>query len=133
MSTSIDEAFGPAAIELTRAEDDPTVPAMVFSLFAFAKGVGSMASGPIADQLLKVDVLKGGTGGYGVNNYVSVDNALAAPHDTSGDKWLIVQGILLIFTGTAILLAGGMGLAFRESRKQSEAGGRLGASVEGAR
>lgn len=30
-----------------------------------------MASGPIADQLLKVDILKGGTGGYGVNNYVS--------------------------------------------------------------
>lgn len=52
--------------------DDPTVPAMAFSLFAVAKGIGSMSSGPIADQLLKVGVLKGAAGGYGVNNYVSL-------------------------------------------------------------
>lgn len=52
-------------------EDDPTVPAMAFSIFAFARGVGSMASGPIADQLLKVDILKGGPGAYGVHNYAS--------------------------------------------------------------
>lgn len=45
---------------------------MVFSMFAFCKGIGSMASGPIADQLLKVGILRGGAGGYGVNNYVSV-------------------------------------------------------------
>jgi hypothetical protein len=121
-------------MKLTRAEDDPTVPAMVFSLFAFAKGVGSMASGPIADQLLKVDILKGGTGGYGVNNYVSsIMLSQRAPHGTPGEKRLTIQGILLIFTGTAILLAGGMGLAFRDSRKPSDSGGRSGASAEGAR
>jgi hypothetical protein len=52
--------------------DDPTIPAMAFSLFAVGKGIGSMSSGPVADQLFKIDILRGVAGAYGVNNYVSV-------------------------------------------------------------
>lgn len=73
-----------------------------------------MASGPIADQLLKVDILRGGPGGYGVNNYVSCTlRATTYRYRTE----LILKGILLIFTGGMILLAGGVAWFFSEPRK----------------
>lgn len=54
------------------SRDDPLLPPVIFSVFAFARGIGSILSGPISTALLK----KGGLGhaafGYGVGDYVSV-------------------------------------------------------------
>ena len=56
---------------LTRTEDDPTAPQIIFPIFAFLRGVGNITSGPISDALLKLDTLRGGAGAYGFRNYVS--------------------------------------------------------------
>lgn len=50
--------------------DDPTLPQFIFCIFAFTRGIGNITSGPISDALLKYDTLRGGSGAYGVANYV---------------------------------------------------------------
>jgi hypothetical protein len=54
------------------SEDDPHLPATIFSLFAFARGIGNIVSGPISTALLAQNRLGGAKLGYGVENYVSV-------------------------------------------------------------
>ncbi|WVQ99021.1 hypothetical protein IAU59_006153 [Kwoniella sp. CBS 9459] len=74
------------------SKDDASSTALVFSIFAFARGCGNMSSGPVSDALLKYDVLNGGFGAYGYKNY----------------------GILLIYTAVTIMAGGGAGLLFKE-------------------
>ncbi|WVQ75332.1 hypothetical protein IAR50_004949 [Cryptococcus sp. DSM 104548] len=73
------------------AKDDPLAPPIVFSIFAFFRGVGNISSGPISGALLKVNVLKGSAGAYGFNNY----------------------GILLIYTAVTMMAGAATGVMFR--------------------
>lgn len=73
-------------------EDDPIAPPLVFSIFAFMRGIGNITSGelwswswlmkmvqqeltvstgPISGALLKHDTFPNGAGVYGFHNYVS--------------------------------------------------------------
>ncbi|TYJ55128.1 hypothetical protein B9479_004165 [Cryptococcus floricola] len=72
-------------------KDDPMAPTMIFSVFAFFRGVGNITSGPISGALLKVDAMKGATGAYGFNNY----------------------GILLIYTAVTIMGGAATGVMFK--------------------
>ncbi|WWC85637.1 uncharacterized protein L201_000503 [Kwoniella dendrophila CBS 6074] len=72
------------------AKDDPAVTALTFSIISVFRGVGNLSSGPVSQSLLQYGVLKGATGGYGVNNY----------------------GILLIYTAVTIFLGGMFGLLY---------------------
>lgn len=54
--------------------DDPALPQIIFCIFAFVRGIGNISSGPVSENLLKYDHLRGKAGGYGVNNYVSRHN-----------------------------------------------------------
>jgi MFS family permease len=47
--------------------NDPTLPGLVFSIFASLRGVGNVTAGPISSKLLKVDAFKGAAGAYGTN------------------------------------------------------------------
>ncbi|WVQ83811.1 hypothetical protein IAT38_005955 [Cryptococcus sp. DSM 104549] len=76
------------------AKDDPIAPTLVFSLFAFARGVGNMTSGPISQSLLKLGALRGASGAYGVNNY----------------------GILLVYTAVTILSGCASGVFFKDRK-----------------
>lgn len=60
--------------------------------------------GPVSEALLKYDTLRGATGAYGVNNYVSDDRFAA----------LTFQGILLVYTGVTIFSGGLTGALFKE-------------------
>lgn len=60
------------------SRDDPHAPQLVFSIFAFLRGVGNITSGPISDALLKLETLQGAAGAYGFRNYVSLSDCLAA-------------------------------------------------------
>ncbi|KAK9899406.1 MFS general substrate transporter [Cystobasidium minutum MCA 4210] len=75
------------------SRDDPLLPPVIFSVFAFARGIGSILSGPISTALLK----KGGLGhaafGYGVGDY----------------------GGLLIWTGSVIALGSVAGVSYRDT------------------
>ncbi|ODN91373.1 hypothetical protein L198_05885 [Cryptococcus wingfieldii CBS 7118] len=72
-------------------KDDPVAPTMIFSVFAFFRGVGNITSGPISGALLKVDAMKGATGAYGFINY----------------------GILLIYTAVTIMGGAATGVMFK--------------------
>ncbi|WWC92205.1 uncharacterized protein L201_007159 [Kwoniella dendrophila CBS 6074] len=72
--------------------DDPVITGLIYSMFAFIRGVGNLSSGPISDQLLKVDGLRGVTGAYGFHNY----------------------GALLIYTSIIILSGSIPGLMYKE-------------------
>jgi hypothetical protein len=80
----------PVIRKLTRPGDDVTASTLVFSTFTMLKGVGNITAGPVSDALLKIDVLKGAVGAYGIKNY----------------------GVLLIYTGVVTLSGGAAGLAF---------------------
>ncbi|ORY74553.1 putative monocarboxylic acid transporter [Leucosporidium creatinivorum] len=54
------------------ALDDPSLPPLLFSVFAFARGVGNISSGPVANALLESDLFAGSKGAYGVKNYGSL-------------------------------------------------------------
>lgn len=43
---------------------------MIFSIFAFTRGIGNITSGPISEALLNYNTMQGATGAYGLNNYV---------------------------------------------------------------
>lgn len=58
------------------SKDDPLLPPVIFSAFAFARGIGSILSGPISTALLKEGTLSHAKLGYGVENYVSTVTAL---------------------------------------------------------
>lgn len=58
----------------------------------------------MSEALLKYDTLRGATGAYGVNNYVS-EECVAE---------LMRQGILLVYTGVTILSGGLTGALFKE-------------------
>nr|ODN85941.1 monocarboxylic acid transporter [Cryptococcus depauperatus CBS 7841] len=74
--------------------DDPIAPTLIFSIFAFTRGIGNITSGPISESLLKYSSFRGASGAYGFNNY----------------------GILLIYTAITILGGGVMGVMFKERR-----------------
>ncbi|WWC92206.1 uncharacterized protein L201_007160 [Kwoniella dendrophila CBS 6074] len=74
------------------SHDDPVITGLTFSIFAFIRGVGNFSSGPISDQLLKVDGLRGVTGAFGFHNY----------------------GALLIYTAVVILSGALPGLMYKE-------------------
>ncbi|BEI90037.1 uncharacterized protein CcaverHIS019_0301070 [Cutaneotrichosporon cavernicola] len=48
-------------------QNDATLPALVFSIFASLRGVGNVTAGPISNKLLKVDAFRGAAGAYGTN------------------------------------------------------------------
>ncbi|KAL1409531.1 hypothetical protein Q8F55_003515 [Vanrija albida] len=50
-------------------QDDPTLPTLVFSTFAFLRGVGNFTSGPVSTQLLKTGRFHGAVGAYGSTNF----------------------------------------------------------------
>lgn len=60
--------------------------------FGFAKGIGSIASGPLANALLASGELANGKFGYGVRNY----------------------GNLLIYTGTVITVGSLSSIFYRD-------------------
>lgn len=43
---------------------------MIFSIFAFTRGIGNITSGPISEALLSYNTMQGAAGAYGLNNYV---------------------------------------------------------------
>lgn len=53
------------------SNNDPTVPPLVFSLFAFTRGIGNVISGPISTLLLNYDGFKG-AGGFSTSNHGSL-------------------------------------------------------------
>jgi len=63
--------------------DDPNLPPLLYALFSFARGLGSIASGPLFSALLSSGGLHG-TGGYGVKRY----------------------GALILWTGAGMVLSG---------------------------
>nr|XP_031863730.1 uncharacterized protein CI109_000982 [Kwoniella shandongensis]KAA5530802.1 hypothetical protein CI109_000982 [Kwoniella shandongensis] len=73
------------------SRDDPVAPTLIFSMFTFIRGVGNISSGPVSDALLKLNTLKGSTGGYGFHNY----------------------GVLLVYTAVTILSGGAAGIMLR--------------------
>nr|XP_031862664.1 uncharacterized protein CI109_001675 [Kwoniella shandongensis]KAA5529736.1 hypothetical protein CI109_001675 [Kwoniella shandongensis] len=64
--------------------DDPHLPAILYALFSFARGIGSIISGPLSSALISTDSMDGAKGGYGVEGY----------------------GVLIIFTGVAMIMSG---------------------------
>jgi len=74
------------------SRDDYLLPPILFSLFTFIRGVGNVASGPIANALMKSGGIHGGKLGYGVESY----------------------GGLLIYTGSVIALGSLAGISYRE-------------------
>lgn len=58
------------------AKDDYLLPPILFSVFTFVRGVGNVASGPIANALLKSGDIHGAKFGYGVEGYVGASWAL---------------------------------------------------------
>ncbi|KAG7528275.1 hypothetical protein FFLO_06279 [Filobasidium floriforme] len=73
------------------ARDDPTLPPLLFSIFAFARGIGNVTSGPISSALLNYSSMNGSVGGYGQHNY----------------------GPLLVYTGAMMVLGGFCGITYR--------------------
>ena len=73
------------------AENDPVVTSLVFSLFAFARGIGNILSGPVSNALLKSNTLANAKFGYGVTNH----------------------GSLLVYTGLTMVLGSFCGISFR--------------------
>nr|XP_019042357.1 hypothetical protein I302_08960 [Kwoniella bestiolae CBS 10118]OCF21287.1 hypothetical protein I302_08960 [Kwoniella bestiolae CBS 10118] len=65
--------------------DDPHLPAILYSLFFLARGIGSIASGPLSSALMShTSSLDGAKGGYGVGEY----------------------GVLIIWTGVGMVMSG---------------------------
>lgn len=64
--------------------DDPNLPPILYALFSFARGIGSVVSGPVSSALLTPKGMTSAKGGYGVDTY----------------------GALIIFTGAAMALSG---------------------------
>ncbi|ODO01738.1 hypothetical protein I350_06566 [Cryptococcus amylolentus CBS 6273] len=57
-------------INATVAKDNTQAFAYILSLFTFLRGIGSFSSGPVSEALLaKTSPMRGGVGGYGVENY----------------------------------------------------------------
>ena len=74
------------------AENDPAVTSLVFSLFAFARGVGNILSGPVSNSLLNSNTLANAKFGYGVTNH----------------------GSLLVYTGLTMVVGSFAGICFRD-------------------
>lgn len=70
------------------AHDDPYLPAILYALYSFARGLGSIASGPMSSALLGHPLVA--KGGYGVGGY----------------------GLLIIFTGVG-MIGSGVAAAFK--------------------
>ncbi|KAK6903067.1 hypothetical protein I204_07796 [Kwoniella mangroviensis CBS 8886] len=65
--------------------DDPHLPAILYSLFFLARGIGSIASGPLSSALMSHNSsLDGAKGAYGVGEF----------------------GVLIIWTGTGMIMSG---------------------------
>ncbi|UOH82205.1 hypothetical protein LQV05_004901 [Cryptococcus neoformans] len=73
------------------SKDDPIAPPLVFSIFAFMRGIGNITSGPISGALLKYDTFPNGAGVYGFHNY----------------------GALLLYTAITIFSGGVAGILFK--------------------
>ncbi|AFR95822.1 monocarboxylic acid transporter [Cryptococcus neoformans C23] len=73
------------------SKDDPIAPPLVFSIFAFMRGIGNITSGPISGALLKHDTFPNGAGVYGFHNY----------------------GALLLYTAITIFSGGVAGILFK--------------------
>lgn len=91
------------------AQDDPLVPPLVFSVFAFSRGVGNVCSGLIGDALLKHGGLRNVRYAYGVENYVSIVYQASAQSVDSDE-----QGPLLLYVGSVIALGSIAGISYRE-------------------
>ncbi|WWC89922.1 uncharacterized protein L201_004851 [Kwoniella dendrophila CBS 6074] len=64
--------------------DDPHLPAILYSLFFLARGIGSIASGPLSSALMSHTSLSHAKGGYGVGEF----------------------GVLIIWTGVGMVMSG---------------------------
>ncbi|GHJ87124.1 hypothetical protein NliqN6_3526 [Naganishia liquefaciens] len=75
------------------AKDDPSLPSIVFPIFAFMRGIGNITSGPVSEALLRAPAWSGAAGAYGFKNY----------------------GALLMYTGITMLAGFGAGIAYKDS------------------
>ncbi|ORY74552.1 putative monocarboxylic acid transporter [Leucosporidium creatinivorum] len=80
----------------TIAQDDPTLPTLIYSVFAVARGIGNITSGPVANALLTSNLFAGGKGAYGVPNY----------------------GALLLYSGLTMVAGSVAGVLFKTPRPQ---------------
>lgn len=71
-------------------KDDPTLPMLIFSVFAMLRGVGNITSGPVSTKLLQTSVFRGAAGAYGTTNF----------------------GAVLIYTAATTFLGGVVGVFF---------------------
>ncbi len=83
--------------------NDPTLPGLVFSIFASLRGVGNVTAGPISSKLLKVDAFQGAAGAYGTN-FVSTEPGQAPGADG--------QGAVLVYTAVTTFAGGVFGAVF---------------------
>nr|KIR45767.1 monocarboxylic acid transporter [Cryptococcus bacillisporus CA1280] len=74
------------------SKDDPIAPSLVFSIFAFMRGIGNITSGPVSGALMKHDSFPGAAGAYGFHNY----------------------GTLLVYTAVTIFTGGATGILFKD-------------------
>ncbi|WVR05138.1 hypothetical protein IAU60_002150 [Kwoniella sp. DSM 27419] len=65
------------------SHDDPHLPAILYALFSLARGVGSIASGPVSSVLMASAQMPGAARGYGVEGY----------------------GVLIVWTGVGMALS----------------------------
>jgi hypothetical protein len=92
-------------------EDDPLLPSTILVIFAFLRGVGNIASGPISNSLLAHGRITGAKGGYGVENYVRNTSYLTREIMLT---WGVAQGSLLLYTGLMMAAGSAVGVAYRE-------------------
>lgn len=83
--------------------NDPTLPALVFSIFASLRGFGNVTAGPISNKLLKLDAFRGAAGAYGTN-FVSRSKGEASGADR--------QGAVLVYTAVTTFAGGVFGALF---------------------
>ncbi|OCF41432.1 hypothetical protein I317_04733 [Kwoniella heveanensis CBS 569] len=73
-----------ANILLWTSDDDPHLPAILYALFSLARGIGSIASGPLSSALMSNAHMVGAKGGYGIGGF----------------------GALIVWTGVGMALSG---------------------------
>ncbi|WVQ98835.1 hypothetical protein IAU59_005966 [Kwoniella sp. CBS 9459] len=66
------------------SHDDPHLPALLYALFSLARGIGSIASGPLSSALMSNAHMTGAKGGYGIGGF----------------------GALIVWTGVGMALSG---------------------------
>jgi hypothetical protein len=80
-------------------------------IFAFARGIGNISSGPISDALLTHNRLAGAKLGYGVDNYVRTVFVSSSARIAYSDFF---KGSLLLYTGLMMVAGSVVGVSYRD-------------------